>query len=52
MKEEYNNVGEWKQEYKFDTKEDLGGPGYILLRITENGKEITKENPGYIRVRK
>ena len=52
LKEEYNNVGEWKQEYKFDTKKDLGGPGYILLRITENGEEIIKDNPGYIRVRK
>ena len=29
----------------------LSGPGYILLRITENGEEITKDNPGYIRVR-
>ena len=56
LKEEYDTVeqlvGGWTSETKFDTKEDLGGPGYILLKITENGKEITKDNPGYIRVRK
>ncbi len=53
LKEEYNKVGrQWTSENKFDTKEDLGGPGYILLKIAENGAEITKDNPGYIRVRK
>ena len=55
LKEEYNAVERpegWTSETKFDTKEDLDGPGYILLKITENGEEITKDNPGYIKVRK
>ena len=43
----------WTDETAFGPKEGLGGPGYILLKITEEGKgEITKDNPGYIRVRK
>ena len=56
LQEEYNNVGEseWtlenENENPFGTKV-LSGPGYILLKITENGVEITKDNPGYIRVR-
>lgn len=56
LQEEYNNVGEseWtlenENENPFGTKV-LTGPGYILLKITENGEEITKDNPGYIRVR-
>ena len=55
LKYEYDAVEQsraWTPETKFDTKKDLGGPGYILLKITENGKVITKDNPGYIRVRK
>ena len=53
LKEEYNKVGrQWTLENKdtFGTK-DLDGSGYILLTIFENDKEITKDNPGYIRVR-
>ena len=53
LKEEYNKVGrQWTLENKdtFGTK-DLDGSGYILLKIFENDKEITKDNPGYIRVR-
>ena len=43
---------EWTLEETFGTK-DLDGPGYLLLKITEDGKgEITEGNPGYIRVRK
>ena len=53
--EEYDKVKEieWTpaNENTFGQKV-LSGPGYILLRITENGEEITKDNPGYIRVRK
>ena len=53
--EEYDKVKEieWTpaNENTFGPKV-LSGPGYILLRITENGEEITKDNPGYIRVRK
>ena len=43
----------WNDETEFGSKE-LDGPGYILLKITENGKEITADNPGYgyIKVRK
>ena len=55
LQEEYNKEGrQWTLKTTFDTKEDFGDPGYgyILLKITENGKEITKDNPGYIRVRK
>ena len=52
LKDEYNKVGRpWTPETDFGPKE-LSGPGYILLRITENGEEITKDNPAYIRVRK
>ena len=52
LKEEYNKEGrQWIPENTFDPNEDLDGPGYVLLKITENGKEITKDNPGYIRVR-
>ncbi len=52
LKEEYKKETIWKGETVSGTKEDLGGPGYILLKITENGNVITKDNPGYIRVRK
>ncbi|MDD7271374.1 MAG: DUF4861 family protein [Spirochaetales bacterium] len=55
LKEEYNKEGgQWSPTDTFNTKEYLDGPGYILLRITEKDKEITKDNPsyGYIRVRK
>ena len=52
LKEEYKNVSTWTDETDFGTKV-LSGPGYILLKITEDGKgEITEDNPGYIRVRK
>ena len=52
LKAKYKETTIWKDETVSGTKEDLDGPGYILLKITENGKEITKDNPGYIRVRK
>ena len=52
LKKEYKKETIWKGETVSGTKEDLGGPGYILLKITENGEEITKDNPGYIKVRK
>lgn len=54
LEDEYNKVKEteWTLEETFGTK-DLDGPGYLLLKITEDGKgEITEGNPGYIRVRK
>ena len=53
LKEEYNKVTTWTDETVFGPKV-LSGPGYILLKITENDKEITEDNPsyGYIRVRK
>ena len=52
LKKEYKKVSTWTDETDFGTKEDLDGPGYILLKITENGEDITKDNPAYIRVRK
>ena len=52
LKEEYNKVTTWTDETEFGPKV-LSGSGYILLKITEDGKgEITKDNPGYIKVRK
>ena len=54
LKEEYDKVTKantWADETDFGPK-TLSGPGYILLKITENGKVITEDNPGYIRVRK
>ena len=49
---EYNKVGrEWTSLETFDPT-TLSDSGYMLLKITENGEEITKKNPGYIRVRK
>ena len=53
FKDEYNAVEQeqWKSLETFDPK-TLSAPGYILLKITENGEEITKDNPGYIKVRK
>lgn len=52
FKDEYNSVEQeqWKSLETFDPR-TLSAPGYILLKITENGKEITKDNPGYIKVR-
>ena len=53
LKEEYNKEGrQWIPENTFDPNEDLDGPGYVLLKITEDGKgEITENNPAYIKVR-
>ena len=58
LKDKYNEVENeveeskrWKTETEFGTK-NFDDSGYILLKITENGAEITKDNPGYIRVRK
>ena len=52
LKKEYKNVTTWTEETEFGPK-SFSGSGYILLRITEDGKgEITKDNPGYIKVRK
>lgn len=54
LKEEYDKVTKantWANETVFGPK-TFSGSGYILLKITENGKEITKDNPGYIKVRK
>ena len=53
FKDEYNAVEQeqWKSLETFDPK-TLSAPGYILLKITENGTEITEDNPAYIRVRK
>ena len=55
LKEEYDKVTKantWADETVFGPK-TLSGSGYILLKITEEGKgEITKDNPGYIKVRK
>ena len=50
LKDEYKNVTTWTDETEFGPKV-LSGPGYILLKITENDQEITADNPGYIRVR-
>ena len=53
LKKEYKNVSTWTDETAFGPKEGLGGPGYILLKITEDGKgEITKDNPAFIRISK
>lgn len=56
LKEKYDNVLEssWKLETAAEllNKESFTSSGYILLKIIENGKEITANNPGYIRVRK
>ena len=46
----YKDETIWKGETVSGTKE-LTGPGYILLKIYENGTEIIKDIPGYIRVR-
>ena len=53
FKDEYK-VATWTDGTVSETKEISGGPGYILLKITENDKEITEDNPvySYIRVRK
>ncbi|MDD7270420.1 MAG: hypothetical protein PUH25_00915, partial [Spirochaetales bacterium] len=55
LKEEYDKVTKantWADETDFGPKA-FSGAGYILLKITEDGKgEITKDNPGYIKVRK
>ena len=53
LKSKYEETAIWNAETAFGPKE-LSGPGYILLKITENDKEITEDNPsyGYIRVRK
>ena len=51
LKAKYEETTIWNDETVFGPKE-LDGSGYILLKITENGEEITKDNPGYIRVRK
>ena len=54
LKEEYDKVTKanaWTNETAFGPK-SFSGSGYILLKITEHGKEITKDNPGYIKVRK
>ena len=55
LKEEYDKVTKaktWADETDFGPKA-FSGAGYILLKITEDRKgEITKDNPGYIKVRK
>ena len=55
LKEEYDKVTKaktWADETDFGPKA-FSGAGYILLKITEDGKgEITENNPAYIRVRK
>ena len=51
LKDKYK-VATWTGETVTNTK-NFSGSGYILLKISEVGKgEITKDNPGYIRVRK
>lgn len=53
LKAKYDESTIWKGATVSFTKV-LSGPectGYILLKITENGAEITENNPGYIRVR-
>lgn len=55
LKTHYEAETTWNDETADETPfgpKVLSGSGYILLRITENGKVITKDNPGYIRVRK
>ncbi|WP_206361091.1 hypothetical protein, partial [Bullifex porci] len=57
LKEKYNSVAEpsWKLETAAEllNKDSFASSGYILLKITEDEKgEITKDNPGYIRVHK
>ncbi len=52
LKTKFNEYsGKWTEETEFGEK-TFPGSGYVLLQIRENGKEITKDNPGYIRVRK
>ena len=51
LKAKYEAETNWNDETEFGPKV-LSGPGYILLKITENGEEITANNPGYIKVRK
>ena len=51
LKTEYKNVTPWTLEKTFGTK-NFDDSGYILLKIFENGTEITEDNPAYIRVRK
>ena len=55
LKEEYDkvtNANAWADETDFGPKA-FSGPGYILLKITEDGKEeITKDNPAFIRISK
>ena len=50
LKKKYKETA-WTEETVTNTK-NFDDSGYILLKITENGAEITKDNPGYIRVRK
>ena len=50
FKDEYK-VATWTDGTVSETKEISGGPGYILLRITENDEVINEDNPAYIRVR-
>ena len=55
LKEEYDKVTKanaWAVETDFGPKA-FSDPGYILLKITEDGKgEITKDNPAFIRISK
>ena len=56
LKTEYKNVSTWTDETADETPfgpKAFSGPGYILLKITEDGKEeITKDNPAFIRISK
>ena len=36
----------------FVTKQGFSNSGYLLIKIKQGDEEITKDNPGYIRVRK
>lgn len=54
LKAKYNEASRtWTDETVFGEK-TFSGSGYVLLKITEGEEkvEITKNNPGYIRVRK
>lgn len=60
LKNKYNEIersNKWNlvtdQAKALESKQSFtAGSGYIMVKIVENGDEITKDNPGYIRVRK
>ena len=59
LKAKYNEIersNKWKEvtdpAKALESKQSFSSSGYIMVKIVENGDEITANNPGYIRVRK